>query len=169
MYTSIFEKIVDGDSYKILLENEDAPLHDLTAIYPDDIYTDGLRFYAHGGEYAKMDREAFKIILRVRNKPNQKVTVYSAVDKNSSKEIDRGDWVTLTREYADIYGYRIQGGYKIVRKEVPAKAVFTDGNSIHDYYYDDTGSIPTPTIIAHKTAKRPKRRKGIVDMALVRI
>lgn len=56
--------------------------------------------------------------------------------------INRGDWITTTREYAKEHGEGVhgRGGYRILTKLVPAKHVYTDGNSIHEYGYDPGGT-----------------------------
>lgn len=53
-------------------------------------------------------------------------------------DINPGDWITVTREYAKDHGEGVhgKGRYKIISKKVPAKHIFTDGNSIHEYGYD---------------------------------
>jgi len=51
--------------------------------------------------------------------------------------INPGDWVTLNRKYAKEHGQANLGNkYKIVSKVVPAKHVYTDSNSIHEFGYD---------------------------------
>jgi hypothetical protein len=51
--------------------------------------------------------------------------------------INQGDWVTPSLSYAHDHGKSaLKGQYKIVTKTVPAKHVFTDGNSIHEWGYD---------------------------------
>jgi len=55
----------------------DAPLHDLTQLYPEDIYSnDAIRLYGDGVPY---DSESMSIIHACRNRPNKKVKVYRAV------------------------------------------------------------------------------------------
>lgn len=70
-------------------------------------------------------------------------------------KINSGDWVTPVREYAVSHGRsHLNGKYKIVSKTVPAKHLFTDGNSIEEWGYDpglpsrkknEQGSIFTPS------------------------
>jgi len=51
--------------------------------------------------------------------------------------INKGDWVTTVRQYAVDHGESaLHGEYKILKKTVPAKHVFTDANSIFEYGYD---------------------------------
>ena len=57
-----------------------APLHNLTNIYPDDIYSnEGARFYGHYGHNHPLDQQSINIIQNARNKPNSKVKIYRAI------------------------------------------------------------------------------------------
>ena len=52
--------------------------------------------------------------------------------------INPGDWVTVDRAYAVEHGDSNLGGkgkYRIISKTVPAKHLFTDGNSIKEWGY----------------------------------
>lgn len=51
--------------------------------------------------------------------------------------INAGDWVTTVRSYAIEHGRSsLLGSYKILTKTVPAKHLFTDGNSVYEFGYD---------------------------------
>jgi len=51
--------------------------------------------------------------------------------------INKGDWVTTVRQYAVDHGESaLLGDYKILKKIVPAKHLFTDANSIFEFGYD---------------------------------
>ena len=176
---------------------QDAPLHDLTNMYPDDIYgPNGARYYGHGNP---SDNYTISIIQSARNKPNMQVKIYRAIPKvlssqekiddlenqkryiqktgkippaamdrlgsassyfNSSKyyeilnkelekikseptiekekiKINSGDWVTINREYAVEHGQSsLRNNYRILTKTVPARTLYTDGNSIHEWGYN---------------------------------
>jgi hypothetical protein len=87
-------------------KGEGAPLHDLTQVYPDDIYTLPLptaaRYYGHG---EPLDMEALSIMQRAKGRPMMPVKVYRAVpDLNKVidkkiKEYGRLIW------YVDKYGF----------------------------------------------------------------
>ena len=50
--------------------------------------------------------------------------------------INSGDWVTIYRPYAKEHGMSsLRGKYKILSMTVPAKNLFTDGNSIYEWGY----------------------------------
>ncbi len=134
--------------FKLWLENQDyrglhkapnqengSPLHDLSNTYPDDIYSDlGARYYGHGEP--KLDRTSIQIIQKAHNQPDMPITIYRAVPKEI-KEILAGDWVTINKQYAVTHGESsLQGNYSILTKIVPAKNLYTDGNSIHEWGYN---------------------------------
>jgi hypothetical protein len=116
-----------------------APLHDLAAIYPDDVYSaNAARFYGHGGDEVAMDRRTVQIAPSLRGKPDAEVTIYRAVPKDEKiKDINAGDWVTINKQYADLHGNSaLQGNYKILERKVKAKDIYTNADSIHEYGYD---------------------------------
>ncbi len=176
-----------------------APLHDVTQLYPDDIYTLPLmtaaRYYGHA---IPEDTEAISVIQAAKGRPNKPIKIYRAVpdlnkdvdkqikkmigwltyvdkygfspwkdaeasqinndvghdkekfkaavrakigeldsSKQKSLKINSGDWVTTVRKYAVDHGRSaLNGNYKVVSKTVPAKHLYTDGNSIFEFGYD---------------------------------
>jgi hypothetical protein len=51
-------------------------------------------------------------------------------------QINPGDWVTINRAYAVLHGRsQFAGQYRILSKTVPARTVFTNGDSIHEWGY----------------------------------
>lgn len=116
-----------------------APLHDLTGggqMYPSDVYSaSASRIYGTG--YPQADREAFDLAKRVRGNPNAEVTMYRAVPKDESiKSINPGDWVSLSKSYAQNHGESVLGkDYKIISQKVKAKDLWTNADSIHEFGY----------------------------------
>jgi hypothetical protein len=116
-----------------------APLHDLTGggqMYPSDVYSaSASRIYGTG--YPKADREAFDLAKRVRGNPDAEVTMYRAVPKDEKiTSINKGDWVTLSKNYAQTHGESVLGdNYKIISKKVKAKDLWTNADSIHEFGY----------------------------------
>jgi hypothetical protein len=52
-------------------------------------------------------------------------------------KINKGDWVTINKEYAREHGEdNLRGNYKILSKNVKAKDIFTEGDSIQEWGYD---------------------------------
>ena len=62
--------------------------------------------------------------------------------------INNGDWVTINKAYAKEHGESSLGGnYKIVSKKVPARKLFTEANSVHEFGYDESG-FADPRLLA---------------------
>ena len=124
-----------------------APMHDVTRdIYPKDFYgPNGFRYYADFGEHH--DREAYNKVIRVKGKPDEMVYIHRAIPTSVYKEalkkdaplrhmIRKGDWVAISKQYAKDHGESVlNGDYKIASMRVPAKHVWTNGDSIHEWGY----------------------------------
>ena len=117
----------------------DAPLHDLTAngIYPKDVYSDkGERIYGTGHR-GGLDAKAHELIREMQGKPDAKIEVFRAIPSDAKGGINRGDWVTPFKEYAEEHGEsNLNGDYKIVSETVSADDIFTEGNSWLEWGYD---------------------------------
>ena len=62
-------------------------LHDLSNIFPDDIYGPyGARYYGHSEPF---DAQSINIIQKARNKPNLPVTIYRAVPDANYENKDK--------------------------------------------------------------------------------
>lgn len=135
----------NDDSYQMLHRPADresgAPLSDLTHIYPKDVYgPDGLRFYSVSGD--EMDVKAYRKILALRGKPDEKVWVYRAVPLDAPETVSKGEWISIIPEYAIEHGESQLGGkYKIVAARVRAGDIFTEGDSWHEWGYDPIDDI----------------------------
>jgi hypothetical protein len=126
-----------------------APLHDVTSngIYPKDVYSHkGFEYYGNqGNDY---DQSNFNKIQRMKDKPDEKIYIFRAVPLSVRKEamkkeipirhmIRPGDWVTTSKEYAHEHGRNhLNGEYHVAAMRVPAKHIFTDGNSHLEWGYD---------------------------------
>lgn len=134
----------DGEEYGMRHRPADREqgntMDDMSNIYPDDVYSpDGLRIYGDfpgSVGYHNQDMKALQAIRDARRNPDKKVKVYRAVDTIDGDEINPGDWVSTTEEYAIGHGEREYGEYKILEKEVRANDLTTEGNSIHEWGYD---------------------------------
>ena len=118
-----------------------AQLHDLSAIYPEDIYSsNAAHYYGGGGDAAwrRMDNESVRIAQSFRGKPDADVTIYRAVPKDDKiTAINPGDWVTINKDYARTHGEsNLPEGYKIISEKVKAKDIWTNADSVHEYGYD---------------------------------
>ena len=155
----IFE---DDEDYRIPhrapMHDSGSPLYDVTGTYPDDIYgPNGVQYY---GTREPWDARSIHVIQLSRNKPNQTIQIFRAVPKEvKSNTINPGDWVTASKEYAIQHGKGL-GKYKVLTKIVPAKTLFTNGDSIHEWGYDPGGAAQpvaednaSPTKISFKVKK----------------
>ena len=123
--------------------NYGAPGHDLTEMYPDDIYgPNGARYYGHSGDSRgrKQDNDTIAIIRSLRNNPDKKINIYRAVPK-AVKDINPGDWVTINKDYAKEHGERHLDSFRVLSKKVPAREIYTDGNSIHEWGWNPQTSV----------------------------
>jgi hypothetical protein len=121
------------------------PLWDLSEIYPDDFYSfQGARFYGHGEDLSR-DMRVISQIQSFKGRPDRLVTIYRAVPKDVPKGqgINKGDWITTDRQYAKEHGQSALGNdYKIIKKTVKARDIFTNGDSIYEFGYDPQPYIP---------------------------
>jgi hypothetical protein len=115
-----------------------APAYEMNRTYPDDIYSpEGYRYYGHGGDDTKMDKDTIAILQAAKGNPDHPITIYRAVPKEfANEDIYAGDWVTPNIDYAKSHGRRFDDGFHIIEKQVPAKHIWTEGNSIHEFGYD---------------------------------
>ena len=122
-----------------------APLWDMKGIYPDDFYSSqGARFYGDGVDEAR-DRMIVSQMQSMKGRPDKPVTIYRAVPKSvpTKDALNTGDWITLDRQYAKEHGEGALGGdYKIIKKTVKARDLFTNGDSIYEMGYDPQAYIP---------------------------
>ena len=113
-----------------------ASLDDVSNIYPDDIYSpDAARLYGSNGD--DISRESAEIIKQARGNPDSIVTVYRAIPEGMD-EINPGDWVSISKKYAEDHGVRSVGepgggGHVVVSREVRAGDIYTEGNSLHEW------------------------------------
>lgn len=114
-----------------------APMHNVSdGIYPEDFYgPKGRQWYGSG--QPRMDVGTHSLISSIRHKPDALVHVYRAVPSSvKNPTINPGDWVTPTRDYAVQHGLsNLEGDYKLVTKKVPAKHLWTNGDSMHEWGY----------------------------------
>lgn len=60
----------------------------------------------------------------------------SPEEPHNKLQINPTDWVTINRNYTKDHGEsHLNGNYRILRKVVPAKHLFTNGDSIHEFGY----------------------------------
>lgn len=133
--------------------------------YPEDFYTPrGASLYAQGpsfpdDEYGMANQESYKVITSVRNNPDAEVTIYRAVpDEDAITTINPGDFVTLSRKYAELHG---ASGYgrsgdepgKILEQKVKVRDIYWDGNDVNEFGYfpeSSTASQSLPDMLEQK-------------------
>lgn len=119
--------------------------HDLAEgdLMPDDVY-DHPEWYS--AMSPKVIRESIAQLNKVRGKPDAPVTIYRA---GPSPEMNPGDWVTLSKEYARTHGmsFEPEEGAKVWAIQVPASSVRWSMDDISEFGYfgdqvlaEDTGT-----------------------------
>jgi hypothetical protein len=123
-----------------------APLHDLTQMIPEDIYSSqGRRLYGLG--QSDVDNEAFDVLNAVRGQPDAEVTMYRAVPEDAPDSILDGDWVTTSEEYARMHGESaLNNEYKILTEPTYARRLQSEGYP-YEFGYMEKGSA-TPGMMA---------------------
>ena len=111
-------------------------LHDLTQIMPADVYSHtGKQLYGVGE--SAIDHQWRMAALKARNKPDAPIDIYRAVPKGIS-DINHGDWVTTSKDYAKWHGENVlNGDYDIVKKTVTAKTLSTEGYPYEFGYHEE--------------------------------
>jgi hypothetical protein len=119
-------------------DNFHAPAHKLDHLYPEDVYGElGHHYYGSGGNSSKMDREVLNLLREARGNPDHEITIYRAVPSEfKDSDINKGDWVTPTLDYAHNHGLREFDSHHILEKRVPARHLFTNADSLHEFGYD---------------------------------
>ena len=126
------------------MKDSGSPLHNLLDTYPDDIYGPrAAQYYGHFGQNDPMDVATIRLVKSYKDNPDAPVKMYRAVPKSAKADtINNGDWVTINKEYAKFHGEGPLGGdYKIIEQMVPARKLFTNGDSIHEWGYDQSGKV----------------------------
>jgi len=128
--------------------NSGKPLFDLTDIYPEDFYSaKGVQYYGVG---SPRDALVINQLQNLRNKPNEPVWMYRAVPKDATSTINKGDWVTIDRQYAKEHGESaLNNEYKIIKRKVYARDLFTNGDSPYEMGYD-----PQPRVLRQKILEK---------------
>jgi hypothetical protein len=81
--------------------------------------------------------ESYRILKSIKDRPDTEATIYRAVPENVN-DINPGDWVTLSRKYAQNETLRDPNTPKVISKRVRANEIGWDGNDINEFaYYPD--------------------------------
>jgi hypothetical protein len=120
-------------NYRPLPAEEGATADDLTQSFPDAIYDDGAADIYGGGT----DREqaVLDTLRSVRGQPDATVTIYRA-NPEGVEGIEPGDFVTLSREYAEDAAEGMSG--RVTEMQVPASTVTVSADDLLEQgYYPD--------------------------------
>lgn len=103
---------------------------DVEVMFPD--FYDHPEWYSDRGSH---DRETIRVLNRVRGNPDAEVTIYRSLEKEEWGIVE-GNWVTLSRTYAENHGVQHDGSeWPVVEKKVRARDIRTPGDSIHEWGY----------------------------------
>lgn len=100
-------------------------------LIPKDVYTNPEYYFdiKGKGEYQDATRESFSAINKIKGKPNADITIYRA---SSSGNLNNGDWVTLSKKYADLHA---NGKMPVNSFKVKAKDIQFAGDDINEFGY----------------------------------
>jgi hypothetical protein len=168
----LYQKDYQMDHLAPAKEDGNSSLDDVSFSFGENIYSSNAINLYKQGDY-KENKESIDAINKYKNKPNAKVTVYRAIPLNVEAEIMPGDWITLSKEYANIHGRSsLKGKYKLLTKKIPASEIYTDGNSIHEWGWDD-GSVVREVkkyekkiIDKKEKTKKIKERKNFLSQTI---
>ena len=76
-------------------------------VYPKDVYDNPQYYTFMYGETPDVLNETMAQLNAVRNNPNGEITIYRATPGNT---INDGDWITLSKTYADLHNQQQLGG-----------------------------------------------------------
>ena len=121
----------------------DVNLEDIALGYnrqPDDYFTNP-RGYLNDTPHGRESTDAVANALSSIRQGGRDVTVkvYRAVPTTMKEgKLRNGDWVSLSRRYAEMHGnHALNGKYRIMEDEVPAKDIWWDGNDVNEFGYDN--------------------------------
>lgn len=160
-WTSIGGSGDEGDDYRGQHRSPSPdyadPMHALgvgeNAILPGDMYDKKTQMQHYGGGPGakQWDQESFAAVNAAEGKPDQPTTIYRAAPAGTT-EINPGDFVTASRSYAEQHNTsNLDGKGVILSRTVPAKELYTNGDSINEWgWHPDSliaphNSKPTPT------------------------
>ena len=106
-------------------------LHDAGAAFPD-VYERPELYHHFNSSYD----ESLAVLQTTRNRPHQKVTVYRAIPPGWVRQIHTGDWVTLSRAYAEQHAMQDDdptNDWPIVSEVVQAEDLTTEGNDVNEW------------------------------------
>lgn len=143
------DPVVEADSPEYRMMHQPSPegprAHDLTEDggegqwLPDDVYTNP-NFYS--GADRTVLKETMDQLERVKGDPDAKVTIYRWAPEG--EKIQAGNWVSLSKAYAEQHGASNSGGKagSVVSMEVPAKDVRFAGDDLAEFGWFPEEEVP---------------------------
>ena len=110
----------------------------------EDIMPD---YYSHPEYYRtgepESDKESEAALRKIKGDPEADVTVYRAVSAGVT-DVNPGDWVSLSPSYAKQHsmGATEDLDMPVISRNVKAKELFNDGNSINEFGWDPEEGAP---------------------------
>lgn len=103
---------------------------DVESPMPTDMYEHPEYYFMMNEKYSK---ESMQALNKIRNNPNAEITIYRATTGN---KINKGDWVTLSKTYAEHHNYsQFDGKGNVVELKAKAKDIQFAGDDINEWGY----------------------------------
>ena len=95
------------------------------------------QYYGTGND--KVDAESFRVLHSLTGDPDQMVTIYRGVPEGATT-INNGDWVTLSRAYAEQHiESNLNGGGHVISDTARVGDLWSDGDSVNEFGLDRAG------------------------------
>ena len=105
------------------------------SVAPKDVYEHPEYYTIHSNK--NVVKETKEALEKVKGNPDAKITIYRATTGDT---INDGDWVTLSKSYAEDHNYsQLDGKGKVISKEVPVKDVEWAGDDLSEWGYFPKG------------------------------
>ena len=105
------------------------------SVAPKDVYEHPEYYTIHSNK--NVVKETKEALEKVKGNPDAKITIYRATTGDT---INDGDWITLSKSYAEDHNYsQLDGKGKVISKEVPVKDVEWAGDDLSEWGYFPKG------------------------------
>lgn len=126
-----------------------APGYDIERVMPD--------YYSHPEWYRtgdnKSDTESGHAIRSMRGNPDAEVTIYRALPSQHDT-IHAGDWVTLSKTYAENHlEGPLNGEGHVISRKVKARDIVSPGDSVNEWGYNGTVDLSRTLLSCAETTE----------------
>ncbi len=105
------------------------------SVAPKDVYEHPEYYTIHSNK--NVVKETKEALEKVKGNPDAKITIYRATTGDT---INEGDWITLSKSYAEDHNYsQLDGKGKVISKKVPVKDVEWAGDDLSEWGYFPKG------------------------------